>query len=249
MARKIRVLIADDHAVIREGLRVLLSTDPGVEVAGEAGNGDAAVKLARRLHPDVVVMDVAMPRLNGLDATQSILRDRPQSKVLVLSAYNDEESVRRMLSAGAAGYLTKHSAASELLQAIREVVRGNAFFSPRVAKQLRQQSRQAFMTGRSLGTPRRLTGRESQVLRLIASGLGNKQIAGDLKLSVKTVEKHRQAVMLKLDLHDVAALTRYAVACHLVPSSPVEPGGRDLAPDRGVLMQLRNSRSSEPRFN
>jgi DNA-binding NarL/FixJ family response regulator len=90
MARKIRVLIADDHAVIREGLRVLLSTDPGVEVAGEAGNGDAAVKLARRLHPDVVVMDVAMPRLNGLDATQSILRDRPQSKVLVLSAYNDE---------------------------------------------------------------------------------------------------------------------------------------------------------------
>jgi DNA-binding NarL/FixJ family response regulator len=212
MARKIRVLIAEDHDVVREGLKFLIRTEPDFEIAGEAEDGLAAVKMAQRLKPDVVLMDFAMPNSSGLQATQTISDRLPNSKVLVLSAYSDEESVRRLFAAGALGYLTKRSAADELLQAIRVVNEGKSFLSRLIAHRLRRQSRHAFLRSGNVGQPCPLTSREVGVLQLIAEGLGNKQIADELDLSVKTVEKHRQSVMNKLDIHDVAGLTRYAIS-------------------------------------
>ena len=172
MARRIRVLIAEDHDVVREGLKVLIRTEPDLEIAGEANNGAAAVKMTRKLKPDVVLMDVAMPRSSGLEATQTISRELPRSRVLVLSAFSDPDSVRRLLDAGAAGYLTKHSAAEELLQAIRQINRGGSFLSTAVAERLRHQSQHSFLSGQSGDKPRALTTREAEVLRLIADGLG-----------------------------------------------------------------------------
>ena len=222
MAKKIKVLIAEDHEVVREGLKILIGTEPDLEIAGEAETGHKAVRMARDLKPDVVLMDVSMPRGNGLEATQSIAKQLPASKVLVLSAFSDEDSVRKLLAAGASGYLTKHSAAEELLRAIREVNQGRFFFSPIIARRLRHQSRRAFVNGQQ-GDVQRLTPRETEVLQLIAEGFGNKQIAAELTLSIKTVEKHRQAVMDKLAIHDVAGLTRYAVSAGMV-RSPLHPG-------------------------
>lgn len=225
MAKKIKVLIAEDHDVVREGLKILIGTEPDLEIAGEAESGHKAVRMARALKPDVVVMDVSMPRGNGLEATQDIAKQLPASKVLVLSAFSDEESVRKLLAAGATGYLTKHSAAEELLRAIREVNQGRFFFSPVIARRLRQQTRQAFFSGQQ-GDVQRLTPRETEVLQLIAEGFGNKQIAGELNLSIKTIEKHRQAVMDKLGIHDIAGLTRYAVSAGMVRTpmhSPSHP--------------------------
>jgi DNA-binding NarL/FixJ family response regulator len=211
---KIRVLIAEDHAVVRAGLKILISTEPDLEVAGEADDGVKAVRLARQVRPDIVLLDVAMPRSGGLDATRAIARELPGSKVLVLSAYADEDLAAKMLQAGAHGYLTKHSAADELLQAIRQVSRGGSFVSARLAARLRRREMESFLRGQkaagtALGS---LTRRETEVLRLVATGLATKQIAAQLSLSAKTVEKHRQAVMDKLDLHDRAGLTRFAMA-------------------------------------
>jgi len=217
MARKIRVLIAEDHDVVREGLKFLIGTEPDLEIAGEAENGVSALQMARKLRPDVVLMDVAMPRCNGLEATQNISKQVPASKVLILSASNDEDSVRRLLDAGASGYLTKNSAAEELLDAIREVNRGGSFLSSSMARRLRNQSQTAFINGRSSQKPRSLTPRETEVLGHIAAGLCNKQIAVELGLSIKTIEKHRQAVMDKLGIHDIAGLTRYAISRGLTP--------------------------------
>jgi len=211
---KIAVLIAEDHAVVREGLKILISTEPDLRIAGEAEDGFGAVELAKKLCPDVVLMDVAMPRRNGLEATRIISRDCPHSKVLVLSAYKDEDFVQKALEAGASGFLTKHSAAEELLQAIHEVSKGCVFVSPAVNRQLQRRTQSAFISGKKPGES--LTPRETQVLRLIADGLGNKQIALRLGLSTKTVEKHRQATMNKLNIHDRAGLTRYAFERQLI---------------------------------
>ena len=212
MARKIRVLIAEDHEVVREGLKFLIRTEPDFEIAGEAEDGLTAVTMAKRLKPDVVLMDVAMPHSSGLQATQTISDRLPDSKVLVLSAFSDEESVQKLFAAGAIGYLTKPSAADELLHAIREVNQGRSFLSPLIANRLRRQSRQAFLRGENVGQSRPLSLREVEVLQFIAEGLATKQIADELDLSVKTIEKHRQSVMNKLDIHDIAGLTRYAVS-------------------------------------
>jgi len=209
--KKIRVLIVEDHAVVREGLKILIGTEAQFEVAGEAEDGHTAIQLTKRLRPDVVLMDVAMPRCNGLDATRTLAREAPYSRVLVLSAYNDEEFAQKILGAGAAGYLTKHSAAEDLLTAIREVNRGNSFLSPRIAEKIRRRTQKSFLAHGRPESQRQLTGREQQVLRLIAAGLANKQISHELGLSIKTVEKHRQATMDKLDIHDRAGLTRYAL--------------------------------------
>ncbi|HKQ39312.1 MAG TPA: response regulator transcription factor [Verrucomicrobiae bacterium] len=214
---KINVLLADDHTVIREGLRVLLEASGEVKVVGEADTGRQAVALARKLNPDVVVLDVAMPLLNGLEATRQILRDVPNTKVLILSSYSDDEYVHQLIEAGAIGYLVKQTAAQDLLKAIREASKGNAFFSPAISKRLLEQYREAFVSGATIKrNVSSLTSREMEVLQLIAEGYANKQIADELSISVKTVEKHRQQLMEKLNLHDVASLTRYAVSKGIV---------------------------------
>jgi DNA-binding NarL/FixJ family response regulator len=190
----------------------LLSAEEDIEVQGEAENGRQAVLLAKKLVPDVVVMDVAMPLLNGLEATRQILKAVPSAKVLVLTSYGDDDCVSQMMDAGASGYLIKQTAANDLLKAIREVQRGNAYFSPAIARRLRDQCREAFTTGQSPRKATELTSREGEVLQLIAEGFSNKQIAAELTISIKTVEKHRQQVMNKLNIHDVAGLTRYAIS-------------------------------------
>src|SRR5713101_2214938 len=217
--RKISVLLADDHTVVRQGLRALLAAEEDMEVVGEAENGRQAVGLAKKTPPDVVVMDVAMPLLNGLEATRQILKSVPTAKVLVLTSYGDDDCVQQLMHAGAAGYLFKQTAANDLLKAIREVQRGNAFFSPAIAKRLRDQCREAFSSGQPPRKSIELTSREAEVLQLIAEGSSNKQIAAELAISIKTVEKHRQQVMSKLNIHDVAGLTRHAIAKGIIEST------------------------------
>jgi len=161
--------------------------------------------------------------MNGLEATRQILKSSPATKVLVLTSYGDDDCIEQLMRAGAAGYLIKQTAANDLLKAIREVQRGNAFFSPSIAKRLRDQCRQAFSNGQPVKRSGDLTSRESEVLQLIAEGFSNKQIAAELSISIKTVEKHRQQVMNKLNIHDVAGLTRYAISKGLVERTAPSP--------------------------
>ena len=217
--QKITVLLADDHTVVRQGLRALLEAEDDMTVVGEAENGRQAVQMAKRLQPEVVVMDIAMPSLNGLEATRQITRESPKSKVLILSSYSDDEYVQQLTDAGASGYLVKQTAAQDLVGAIREAKKGNAFFSPAISKRLLEHFRATI--GRPPGEKKapKLTPRELEVLQLIAEGYANKQIAGELFISIKTVEKHRQQLMHKLDIHDVAGLTRYAIAKGIIETS------------------------------
>ena len=211
--KKITVLLADDHMVVRQGLRSLLGAEADIEVVGEASNGRQAVRLAQQLKPDVAVMDIAMPELNGLEATRQIIGGGIPTRVLILSSHADDEYVHHLTEAGASGYLVKQAAAAEVISAVREVSKGNAYFSPSVLKRLLAFYREAFEKGlqhrRQEGT---LTNREREVLQLIAEGNVNKQIAASLGLSIKTVEKHRQHAMNKLNIHDIAGLTRHAIA-------------------------------------
>jgi DNA-binding NarL/FixJ family response regulator len=219
---KIKVLLADDHTVVRQGLRVLLEAETDMTVVGEADTGRQALRLALKLAPDVVVMDVAMPLLNGLEATRQILKELPGTRILVLSSYSDDEYVRQVAEAGAAGYLLKQTAVEDLVRAIREARNGNAYFSPAISKRLLENYREEFLKDAPPRTTRlgRLTSREAEVLQLVAEGKVNKQIAAEICVSVKTVEKHRQQVMDKLNIHDVAGLTRYAIAKGIIESSP-----------------------------
>ena len=210
--KKITLLLVDDHTVVRQGLRVLLKAEEDMQVIGEAENGRQAVVMAKKTVPDVVVMDVAMPLLSGLEATRQILKSVPVAKVLVLTSYGDDECVERLVQAGATGFLVKQTAADDLLKAIREVRRGNTFFTPAIAKLLREQGRDAVTGGQTPRKAGELTSRQAEVLQLIAEGLSNKQIAGELRISIKTVEKHRQQVMDKLNIHEVAGLTRFCLA-------------------------------------
>jgi DNA-binding NarL/FixJ family response regulator len=215
---KIRVLVAEDHAVVRQGLRLLINEAPDIEVIAEAENGRQAVVLARTLQPAVILMDVAMPLLNGVEATRQILAGSRTAKVLILTSYSDDNCIKQAMAAGAAGFLLKQSAASELLAAIREVSLGNAFFSPAIAKRLQEQCVNGSLKhfAESSSAEAHLTNREAEVLQLIAEGFANKQIAVELGISIKTVEKHRQQVLNKLNIHDVARLTRHAVATGMV---------------------------------
>jgi DNA-binding NarL/FixJ family response regulator len=181
--------------------------------------------MAIKTTPDIVIMDVVMPLLNGLEGTRQVLENVPTAKVLVLSSYSDDDYVQQLTGAGASGYLIKQTAADNLLLAIREVQKGNAFFSPTIAKRLRDRCRQAFADGQPLKKNIELTSRESEVLQLIAEGLPNKQIAAELGISIKTVEKHRQQVMNKLNIHDVAGLTRYAISKGVVERGMPAPIG------------------------
>jgi len=210
---KISVLLVDDHEVVRQGLRALLEAQPDMQVVAEAKDGYQAVALAREKSPDVVVMDISMPGMSGLDATRQITRSVPTAKVLVLTSYDDDDCVVQMTQAGAVGYLTKHSASDDLTEAIRIVRRGRKFFSPEIAKRLRERGRLEIPgDSERRSRSRQLTKREEEVLQLVAEGFPNKGIASHLGISVKTVEKHRQAVMNKLNIHETAGLTRFALA-------------------------------------
>jgi DNA-binding NarL/FixJ family response regulator len=216
----ITVLLAEDHAIVREGLLALLTLEGDLKVVGQAENGRQAVALASKLCPDVVVMDIAMPLLNGLEATRQILLTTPSAKVLVLSAHSDDAYVEQVMALGASGYLIKQTAAHVLPDAIREVFKGKAFFSPTISKRRTDHDKKAHARG-DLPTTKAaaLTSRESEVLQLIAEGKANKETAEELHISVKTVEKHRQSLMAKLNIHDTAGLTRHAIATGVIESS------------------------------
>jgi DNA-binding NarL/FixJ family response regulator len=219
--QKITVVLADDHTIVRQGLRKLLEAEGDIEVVGEAETGREAVKLADKLKPHVVVMDIAMPLLNGLEATRQITKDSPRTKVLMLSGYDDDEYVEKLTGAGAVGYLLKQTAAKDLVNGIREAFRGNAFFSPSISRRLLDHVRNFSGASRPRQKGVHLTMREMEVLQLVAEGFSNKEISSELKLSVKTVEKHRQAVMDKLGIHHVAGLTRYAIAKGIIDTKPL----------------------------
>ena len=211
--KKITVLLADDQAVIRRSLRQLLEAEGQIKVVGKARNGREAVTMAARLRPDVILMDIAMPVLNGLQATRQILAANPAAKVLILSAHSDDAYIERMTTVGAVGFLEKQTAAGILTEAIREVVNGRRFFSPAIAKRMtngKNWSRNFDGLLKPNGV--RLTARETKVLKLVAEGQSNRKVASTLGTSVVAVEKHRRQAMEKLDIHEAADLTRYAIA-------------------------------------
>ena len=218
--KRITVLLAEDHMIVREGFRKLLESEDDIELIGEAQTGRQAVKLAVELCPDVVVMDIAMPQLNGLEATRQIRKAVPDAKVLILSAHSDDAYVEKAIDMGAAGYLLKQTSAHVLSEAIREVHKGGTFFSPSIAKRLRSRARETLNgKGKLKKKTIRLSSREMEVLQQIAEGTPNKQIASELGISIKTVEKHRDHLMQKLDIHDTAGLTRYAIESGIIESS------------------------------
>jgi DNA-binding NarL/FixJ family response regulator len=221
--QKVTVLVADDHTLVREGLRALLRAEPDIEIVGEAETGREAVQLADSLRPDVVLMDIAMPLLSGLEATRQITRRVPSARVLILSSYSDDEYVHQLAQAGGAGYLLKQTSYADVVRAIREAKKGNAFFSPAISRRLSDHYRETIARGGPFRKSKELTCRESEVLQLIAEGEGNKRIAAGLGISIKTVERHRQRLMDKLDIHDVAGLTRYAISKGLVETSAAAP--------------------------
>jgi two-component system response regulator NreC len=207
----IRILLADDHALVRHGFRMILAAQPDMEIAGEAGNGREAVELAQKLKPDVVVMDVAMPELNGIEATRRLIELSPRTRVLALSMHKDAVYVREILRAGARGYLLKDSADADLLAAVRAVAKGEGYLSPGVSDAVLSDYRRHVTDPLDL-----LTGREREVLQLIAEGKTNKEIATSLTLSVYTVEAHRGRLMEKLNLHSTGELVRFAVRSGLI---------------------------------
>jgi len=213
-------MLAEDHAVVRQGLCALLNADGSFRLVGEARNGREAVELARKLRPDVILMDIAMPVLNGLEATRQILAANPAAKVIILSAHSDDVYVDRMNEAGVAGFLEKQSSAEILTKAIHEVAKGHTYFSPAIAKRMQNNpSKPRDRDGLLKAHGSRLTSRETEVLQLVAEGSANKQVAAELGISIKTVEKHRQHLMDKLNIHDTAGLTRYAIAAGIIESS------------------------------
>jgi len=212
----IRVLIADDHAVVREGIRHVLTAGAGFVVVGEAANGREAVTLAAKLRPDVVVLDLTMPELGGLEAAAKIREVAPETSILVLSIHDHEEYVLRSVRAGAQGYLRKDSSPADLRGAVRALHEGGSWFSPAVARTLSAALRNERSAAEEQGKLDLLTARERDVLVAIAHGATNKEIAGKLGISVRTVETHRESLMRKLELRGAAALTRFAVEAGLV---------------------------------
>ena len=210
----IRVVLADDHALVRAGIRALLEKLPGVEVLGEADNGREALELIKTKAPNLILLDISMAELGGLEALPLIVKDFPAVKVLILSGYANEEYVLRALRCGAAGYMLKEAAAEELELAIKSIARGKSYLSPSVSRTVVE----SYLQRAAGGEGERLTARQREVLQLIAEGKNTKEIAGTLEISVKTVEAHRLQVMARLNIHDVPGLVRYAIRAGLVSS-------------------------------
>jgi len=217
----IRILIADDHALFRDGLRALFAEEEDIELVGEAANGEEAVQKAIELKPDVVVMDIMMPVMNGIEATRRIRSAVPETKVLALSMYDDEEYVQQMLTADASGYTLKRATSDELLRALREVVSGGMPLDPAVAaKVVKGYVRRVQQGDEDQTSATELTPRELEVLRLVAEGLTNQAIAERLGLSRRTVDAHRTNLMHKLDMHDVTDLVKYALRRGIISLDP-----------------------------
>lgn len=218
--QRISILLVEDHAMVREGIRHLLELEDGFDVVGEAQDGRQAVAQVKKLRPAVVVMDIAMPLLNGLEAARQILLAVPRTKILILSAHADDAYAQRATEFGVMGFILKQSSVPTLSQGIREIHQGRTFFSPVLAKRLaRRLQSDRERSGRAGSRNGRLTPREMEVLQLIAEGKANKQIADELRIRIKTVEKHREHLMDKLDIHDIAGLTRYAICEGIIEAS------------------------------
>jgi DNA-binding NarL/FixJ family response regulator len=214
--KKIRILIADDHSIVREGVRLVLRSSPSFAIVGEAEDGEQAVALAARLKPDVVVMDITMPKLGGIDATIAMKKANPALRIVILTVHEDEEYIQQMLKAGANGYVLKTAGRKEIFAAIRSAMAGEQFFSPGVSgiivDRFLTRNREEEVGERKADTPAMpLTKREVEILRLITQGMTNRMIADELYLSVRTVNTHRTNLMQKLDIHDTATLVQYAL--------------------------------------
>ena len=218
--RRIAVLIAEDHTVVRQGLRLLIEAEGDIEIVGQAKTGREAIQLTAELHPEIVVMDVAMPLLNGIQATRQILKAFPGTKVLMLSAHGDPEYVEQAVKEGARGYVVKQASSEIVAKAIRELHNGKTFFTASIAKHLNEDFQRA-PDGAGLRKKHgsQLTSRETELLQMIAEGQVNKQMASELGISIKTIEKHRQHLMEKLHIHDIAGLTRFAIATGIIENS------------------------------
>lgn len=210
MSEKLRVLIAEDHQTVREGVKLLVNAQPDMEVIGEAGDGDAAVKEAVRLNPDLLLMDISMPTLNGLKATKKLRSVLPNIKILILTRHTDDGYLQQLLAAGANGYVLKQSAPNELINAIRTVASGNAYLDTSLTRKVMggYVNRSASLRGETKGE---LSDREAEVLRLIAFGYSNKEIGGQLDLSVKTIEAHKSNAMRKLGISSRIDIVKYAI--------------------------------------
>ena len=209
--KRTRILLVDDHAVVRQGFKMLLDAQPDMEIVGEASNGREAVETAEALRPDVVVMDVAMPELNGIEATRRLTASTPHTRVIALSMHKDSVYVREVLRAGARGYLLKDSGSADLVAAVRAVAQGEGYLSPAISNAVLDDYRKHVSNPIDL-----LTSREREVLQMLAEGKTNKEIAGVLNLSVYTVDAHRGRIMEKLNLHSINELTRFAVRNGLI---------------------------------
>ncbi len=215
--QKIRILIADDHPVVRKGLQSCLAKHESLKIVGEAADGEDAYAKALELQPDVVLMDISMPRRDGLAVTQALRQQAPRMKILILSVHGNKDYILRIIQSGAHGYVSKESSPEELLDAIQSVYQGEAFFSPEAARAALNQ----MVSNSGKKEPfAQLTSREREVLVLIAEGQSNKEIANRLNLGIRTVETHRERIMRRLDIHSVAGLTRFAIANGLVSLEP-----------------------------
>jgi DNA-binding NarL/FixJ family response regulator len=215
-AKKINVILADDHTLVRAGIRALLEKLPGVKVTGEAGDGREVLNLVKAHQPDVVLMDIAMPGLNGLEAAERMARDFPKVRVIMLSMHNNEEYVLRAIKSGASGYLLKKAATAELETALHRVVDGEIYLSQEISLELHRKFPLQGIAGRK-NPLEQLTGRQREILQLIAEGQNTKQIGETLKVSPKTIEYHRMKLMNCLDVHDIAGLVRFALRVGLIP--------------------------------
>jgi two-component system nitrate/nitrite response regulator NarL len=222
MNEPIRLLIVDDHPIVRRGMRMCLSSHARILVVGEAGDGREALSKARELKPDVILMDIDMPQMNGLAVTDLLRREMPEIKVLILSMYSNTEYVMRIIQSGARGFVLKESPPEEVIHAIEVVQAGGSHFSPEVARVALNQVVRGH-SGDAATPVARLTNREREVLLYIADGFSNKEIASQLDIGVRTVETHRERIMRKLDIHSIAGLTRFAIAQGLVSLMPVAP--------------------------